>query len=191
MSPGIQTEDVGGVAQAPHAGDSGAEWPQHSRTRDGAEYRIRPIQSDDLERERAFIHNRSDSSRYIRMMVLLREPSEEMLDRLVHVEYRRDMALVAIVGEGADEEIIAVARYGGNAAYCEFAIAVAEAWQSRGVGTTLSKRLFEYARLHRVRRLCALFPPANVAMLRLTDTLGMTIRKSLEDVSEVEAWRIL
>src|ERR1700731_2963604 len=67
------------------------EWPRSAKTRDGVEYRIRPIRPDDVERDRSFINNLSASSRYNRMMGLIREPSQELLDHFVHVDYRREM----------------------------------------------------------------------------------------------------
>ena len=166
-------------------------WPQYARTRDGAEYRIRPIRADDRERDRAFIAGLSAQSRYSRMMGLLREPSAELLDRLVRVDYRREMALVAVAGEGADETIIAVARYGGNPAYCEFAVAVADAWQGRGIGTLLSELLFGYAKAHGVRRMYAILLADNKRMLKLADDLRMSVRRSSDDKTVVEAWRTL
>jgi acetyltransferase len=166
-------------------------WPQYARTRDGVEYRIRPIRPDDRERDRAFIAGLSAQSRYSRLMELVREPSAELLDRLVRVDYRREMALVAVVGEGANEAIIAVARYGGNPAYCEFAVAVADEWQGRGIGTHLPKLLFDYAKAHGVRRVYAILLADNKRMLKLADDLRMSVRRSSDDNSVVEAWRTL
>jgi acetyltransferase len=166
-------------------------WPQNTRTRDGVDYRIRPIKADDRERDRAFIAGLSTQSRYSRMMGLVREPSAELLDRLVRVDYRREMALVAVVGEDADEAIIAVARYGGNPAYCEFAVVVADEWQGRGIGTHLSKLLFDYAKANGVRRMFAILLADNSRMLKLADDLRMSVRRSSDDNSVVEAWRTL
>jgi len=166
-------------------------WPQYARTRDGAEYRIRPIRPEDRERDRAFIAGLSPQSRYSRMMGLVREPSAEVLDHWVRVDYRREMALVAVVGEGTDETILAVARYGGNPAYCEFAVAVADAWQGRGIGTHLSELLFTYAKAHGVRRMYAILLADNKRMLKLADDLRMSVRRSPDDNSVVEAWRTL
>jgi acetyltransferase len=186
-----------------HTGDTGVtlrdaitaadrgEWPRYAKTRDGAEYRVRPIAADDLERDRLFIERLSTSSRYNRMMGLMRGPSATLINRLVNVDYRRSMALVAVVGEGEEETIIAVARYGGNPAYCEFAVAVADEWQSRGVGTTLSQLLFAYAKAHGVRRMYAVLLAENSRMLKLADDLGMNVRRSLDDKAVVEAWRTL
>jgi len=198
-------------------------WPQHCQTRDGVEYHIRPIRADDAERDCLFIKHLSDTSRYNRMMGASHGPSPDLLNRLVHVDYRRDMALVAVVGKAPDETIIGVARYaavplsGGPAilqphkalqhlpphrlserfcsdsrtsgipAHCEFAIAVADEWQSRGVGFMLARLLFSYARAHGVQRLSALIFANNVRMLRLAERLQMTLRRSADDDSVVEA----
>ena len=166
-------------------------WPRYARTRDGVEYRIRPIRADDRERDRAFIAGLSTQSRYSRMMGLMREPSAELLDRLVRVDYRREMALVAVVGEGPRESIIAVARYGGNPAYCEFGVAVADEWQGRGIGTQVSALLFGYAKTNGVRRMYAILQADNKRMLKLADDLRMSVRRSSEDNAIVEAWRTL
>jgi hypothetical protein len=178
-------------------------WPQYARTPDGVEYRIRPPRPDDRERDRAFIAGLSTQSRYSRMMGLIREPPAELLDHLVRVDYRREMTLVAVVGEGAEETIVAVARYGGNQAYCEFAVAVADGWQVpagdvtaaaapvRGIGTHLSELLFAYAKAHGVRRMYATVLADDQRMLQLADDLRMRVRRSLDDNTIVEAWRTL
>lgn len=173
------------------APDAAGLWPRHLKTRDGVEYRIRPIRADDLERDRLFIEHLSDSSRYNRMMGLSRKPSAELLDHLVHVDYRGDMALVAVTGEGATETIIGVARYAGTPDSSEFAIAVADDWQSRGVGCTLVRLLFEYAKSHGVRRIYGVIFANNVQMLKLAAYLQMSVRRSSYDDSIVEAWRTL
>ena len=123
-------------------------WPRTARMEGGVEYHIRPIRRDDAERERAFIMSLSPESRFQRLMYTLREPSAEFVARLVNVDEHRDMALVATLGEGAAEKIIGVARYAADedGRDCEFAVAVADEWQCRGIGTTLTKILFECRR---------------------------------------------
>lgn len=167
------------------------QWPKRLKTQDGVEYLVRPIREDDMERDRRFIKSLSDSSRYNRMMGLSREPPAELLHQLTHVDYTHDMALVAVIGAGEAETIIAVARYGGNPDACEFAVAVADQWQRRGVGTALSLLLFDYAKLHGVRRMHAIIFARNYRMLKLAEYLHMTVRRSTYDDTVVEAWRTL
>jgi acetyltransferase len=185
------TDDPGATAGHSLQSELDQGWPRHCKTRDGTEYRIRPIDADDAEQDRAFIKGLSDSSRYNRMMGLAREPSAELLDHLVHVDYRHDMALIAVVGAKDKETLIGVARYGGDPDRCEFAIAVSDEWQLRGVGSTLARLLFTYAKTHGVRRLYGIVFANNVRMLKLAESMQMTVRRSCNDDAVVEIWRTL
>src|SRR5690242_3687539 len=110
-------------------------------------YSIRPIRPDDAQRERDFLARMSPTSRYQRFMHAFAEPSPDLVRNLVNVDQHRTMALVAVVEEAGEERIIAVARYAAvNDRECEFAIAVADDWQCRGIGTTLVPLLFEHAK---------------------------------------------
>lgn len=191
MTVAASTIDSGTLQQHTLHSEPDWRWPRHCRTRDGAAYRIRPIRADDTERDRAFIKGLSESSRYNRLMGLSREPSSELLDHLVHVDYQRDMALVAVVGEGEFETIIGVARYCGDPDASEFAIAVADEWQSRGIGATLTRFLFSYAKAHGVRRLYGIVFANNARMLNLARYMQMTLRRSAKDDAVLEAWQTL
>ena len=159
----------------------------------GVEYRIRPIRRDDAERERAFIMSLSPESRFQRLMYTLREPSAEFVARLVNVDQHRDMALVAVLGSGADEKIIGVARYAAdaNGRDCEFAVAVADEWQCRGVGTALTRLLFEYAAREGFRTIYGTVLADNQRMLELAEWLGLTIEPRVEGQATVRASRRL
>ena len=159
----------------------------------GIEYRIRPIRSDDAERERAFIMSLSPESRFQRLMYTLREPSAEFVARLVNVDQHRDMALVAVIGAGADEKFIGVARYAAddNGLDVEFAVAVADEWQCRGIGSTLTKLLFEYAAHEGFRTIYGTVFANNQRMLELAEWLGLTIEPPVEGQATVRASRRL
>src|ERR1700676_4411127 len=90
------------------------QWTRVATTRDDVAYRIRPICAEDAARERSFIMGLSPESRYERMMYTMGEPSPDLVDRFVHVDYHHNMAFVALVGQGDDERIIGVARYAAD-----------------------------------------------------------------------------
>ena len=169
--------------------DYPAQWQRIARTRDGIDYRIRPIRIEDAERDRAFIIHLSEASRYKRLMGSVREPSQELVDRFVRIDYRHDMAFVAVVDRLGAESIIGVARYSAvpDKTDAEFAVAVADAWQSRGVGMTLLRLLFEYAKVQGVRRLHALIFANNDRMLDLARKLQLKIGSLPDDRSVLEA----
>lgn len=159
----------------------------------GRKYRIRPIRSDDADRERAFIMSLSPESRFQRLMYTLREPSAEFVAHLVNVDQHRDMALVAVLGTGTKEKIIGVARYAAddNGRDCEFAVAVADEWQCRGIGTTLTTLLFEYAAHEGFRTIYGTVFANNQRMLELAEWLGLTIEPRVEGQTTVRASRRL
>lgn len=159
----------------------------------GPDYRIRPIRSDDAARERAFILSLSPESRFQRLMYTMREPSEEFVARLVNVDQHRDMALVAVIGEGAAEKIIGVARYStdDNGLDCEFAVAVADAWQCRGIGSTLTRLLFEYAKHEGFRSIYGTVLADNQRMLELAEWLGLKVESQAPGQKTVRAARRL
>ena len=158
-------------------------------TADGVPYVIRAIGVADAAREREFICGLSAASRYSRLMHAVREPSAAFIDQMVNVNYHRTMAVVAVVGEGDQESIIGVARYadspGGSDS--EFAIAVADEWQSRGVGSALAHRLFDYARQQGLLRMCASIAATNTRMLSLAHWLGFTTGMTPGESSLVSA----
>jgi acetyltransferase len=162
-------------------------------TRDGVEYRIRPIRPDDAVRERDFLAALSEESRRNRFMGAMREPSPGLIERFVNVDHRLTMALVAVAGSPADERIIGVARYAAapSGSDCEFAISVADGWQSRGIGTTLTRALFEHARSQGFKRAFGTILASNRRMVELAHYLGLETHPVPECPSLLEASRHL
>lgn len=173
--------------------DYPAQWTRVERTLDGVEYGIRPIRAEDLQRDRDFIMGLSEESRYRRMMGVMREPSADLLERFVHVDYHRDMAFVAVFGEQENERIIGVARYAADNSgpACEFAVAVTDAWQARGVGAALTRLLFDYARTQGFHKLHGDIMVSNGRMVELVHWLGMKTQHSPNDGTLLEASREL
>jgi len=161
-------------------------------TTDGVEYRVRPIRPDDAGRERAFIAALSPQSRYLRFMHHLREPGDKLIEQFVNVDRHRTMALVAVIGEAADERIIGVARYAAdNERECEFAVVVADDWQCRGVGTTLVPLLFEHAAREGFELIYGTVLADNQRMIELAQWLGLTVDAPRDGETTVRAWRKL
>jgi len=161
-------------------------------TSGGVPYHIRPIRPDDAARERAFISGLSPLSRYQRFMHNLREAGDALIEKFVNVDYRRTMALVAVIGDGNEEKIIGVARYAAdNDETCEFAVAVADDWQCRGVGTTLVPLLFEHAARAGFKTIYGTVLANNQRMIELAQWLGLTVEPPSAGEVTVRAWRKL
>jgi acetyltransferase len=168
-------------------------WPRKERTPGGIQYRVRPITRDDAARERAFILGLSPESRFQRLMYTLREPSDDFIAHLVDVDMHRNMALVATIGDGEAERFIGVARYAAdeNGLDCEFAVAVSDEWQCRGIGTTLTRLLFDYAKHEGFRSIYGHVLASNQRMIELAEWLGLTVEAQVAGQSTVRTSRRL
>jgi acetyltransferase len=157
------------------------------RLRDGRKVRVRPIRPEDAARELRFFERLSDRSRFQRFMQYVRELSPRMLARFTQLDYDRELALVAL-WEG---EFVAVGRYAPNAdgETAEFALAVGDDWQGKGLGHGLLERLCHAARAAGYRALYGHILDANREMLELARHLGFV--EMARDGSEVTVVRKL
>jgi acetyltransferase len=162
-----------------------AELVQALTFRDGTRVIVRPIRPEDRQIEREFVLKLSDESRYFRFMSALRELNEAMLSRFTQIDYDREMALIAVICENGLETEIGVARYIINAdgVSCEFAVAVADAWQHRGVGSKLILNLVEVARARKLQVMEGIVMAGNHKMLGLMSALGFSIRPEPGDAA--------
>jgi len=139
--------------------------------RDSSRLPVRPIRPDDAGRERRFFESLSDRSRYQRFMQHVRQLSPQLLARFTQLDYDRELALVALDDRG---EFVAVGRYAPNqdGSSAEFALAVADAWQGKGIGHVLLRRLSEAARRAGYQALYGSILSANREMLELAAHFG-------------------
>ena len=99
------------------------------------------------------------------------------------IDYARELALIAVVTEDSHEKEIAVARYVTNpdGRSCEFAIAVADAWQHRRIGRTLMICLMRAAHRRGLQVMEGFVLSSNHKMLGLMHALGFTINSAEGD----------
>ncbi|MEZ5282051.1 MAG: bifunctional acetate--CoA ligase family protein/GNAT family N-acetyltransferase [Acidimicrobiales bacterium] len=159
---------------------------------DGSVLTIRPIRPEDADSEATFVRELSDEARMFRFMGALNELSPEMLVQFTQIDYRREMAMVAMVEIDGRQEQAGVARYVINpdGRSCEFAIVVGDKVQRQGIGTRLMKALFGAARDHGMTVMEGSVMRNNTHMLSLMESLGFTRRPDPEDhdLVLVERW---
>ena len=159
---------------------------------DGTPLTIRPIRPEDAESEQTFVRDLSDEAKMFRFMGAMNELSPEMLVQFTQIDYRREMALVAMIERDGEQVQIGVARYVINpdGKSCEFAIVVSDKIQHQGIGTRLMKALFGAARDHGLTIMEGSVLKNNTAMLGLMKDLGFSQRKDPDDpdLVKVEHW---
>src|SRR3954471_18356503 len=141
--------------------------------RDAAQLDIRPIAPDDKAQLAQGFAGLAPESRYMRFFNTRDRLSDEELVYLTEVDHHGHEALVALdheTGEG-----VGVARFirmtpGSDVA--DVAVAVADHWHGKGVGTTLLQALARRSREEGIRRWHADVLMHNKAMLDVFERLG-------------------
>ena len=160
---------------------------ERARLRDGSTVLIRPISADDRELLRSGFEELSEHSRYMRFQAPMASLSDKQLAYLTDVDHHDHEALVALASAPGEPDIVGVARFiRVNDGVAECAIAVADDWQGRGVGTELLDRLVERARDEQIDRFTALVLAENAEAMRLLERLGDTVQRRVGSQVELE-----
>jgi acetyltransferase len=157
---------------------------------EGGPVRVRPIRPEDEPLMVKFHESLSEQSvymRYFHMMNLDQRTAHERLTRICYIDYDREMALVAekTNPETGEREIMGVARlsrHGADPHEAEFSVLVSDRFQRQGVGTLLLERLLEVGREEGLRRITAEILLDNRPMQRISQRLGFTLRRDMEDM---------
>ncbi len=148
---------------------------------DGALVRLRPIQPADAPRLQAFHSRLSPNTIYLRWLHAHPVLSDAEAAQLAQVDYVTRMAYIATTGQVPDEQIVGVARYGlVEPGAAEAAVVVEDAYQGRGLGTTLLGRLMQYAQAQGIRFWLAEINAENARMLRFINRGGFPVARHFE-----------
>lgn len=140
---------------------------------------LRPLRSGDGPAEQRFFNGLSLDSRHQRFHIGLRELSPMLLALLTNVDGTWHRAWVLEQPTSAGPRILADARYvrdPAEPARAEFALAVADDWQGRGLGRRLIAHLIDEARGQGVNELFGEVLAENRRMLALAREFGMRVR---------------
>lgn len=138
---------------------------------------IRPMRPEDLDIETEFVAAWSAETRYNRLFSAGSYTSPERLKQITRIDYARDMALIATLMLEDREVQIGVARYvlREDGKTCEFALAVADAWQHRGIGRVLMQQLMEGAAAAGIETMVGDILASNAPMLHFMRSLGFGV----------------
>ena len=149
--------------------------------KDGTPVTIRPIRPEDEPLMVKFHETLSDRSVYLRYFGSLSLKTRIAHDRLVRIcfgDYDRELALVAEVEGAEGPEIVGVGRmnriFGTDEA--EVAIIVTDAYQNRGLGADLLRRVIRVAREEGLRAVNSEMMADNLAMHVISKSLGFHIK---------------
>jgi GNAT superfamily N-acetyltransferase len=125
---------------------------------------------------RVFVNALSIASRFNRFHVVGDTIHDSVIKDLTDVDQQNHVALAAF-DDAEPGRMIAEARYiVDERCSAEFAIAVADSWQRKGLGRALASILLGYARTHRVIRIWGTVQRSNKPMQALARRLGFIAR---------------
>lgn len=159
------------------------EWVSAFQTKTGTNLILRPIRPEDEPLEQEFFTFLSKESLYFRFFGYISGFTQEMLSRFTHIDYDREMALIALT-PGTEPRMAGVVRIIGDAwkLTAEYAIIVADEWQGQGIGKVLTETIIGYARQRGYQSLHCSVLCHNDAMLSILKRYGFTLKHEDADV---------
>ncbi|MBT3181943.1 MAG: GNAT family N-acetyltransferase [Deltaproteobacteria bacterium] len=135
---------------------------------DGTEVTFRPIKATDEEAMRDLFYSLSEQSIYLRFFQPVESMPHAKIMPLVSINYKKDMAMVATIGDIAGEKIIGVGRYmrsSNDDPFAEVSFEVRDEWQNRGLGRAFLNSLMNIAEQHSIEGFVATVLPKNKQMM--------------------------
>jgi len=163
------------------------QYEQHVRTSANIDIFIRPIRPEDAPLLTELFESLSPRSVYMRFFTPLKRLPASMLARFTQIDYGREIALVALSEGPTAEKMLGVARVitQTNQKRAEFAVAVGDAWQGKGIGAALLKRCLSIAEKRGIEEVWGAILAENIHMLSLAKKLGFRF-KSVPGSGEYE-----
>ncbi|HYB84047.1 MAG TPA: bifunctional acetate--CoA ligase family protein/GNAT family N-acetyltransferase [archaeon] len=154
------------------------------KLKDGTEVTLRPVKPEDEPLELEFIRGLSTETSRFRFFQIIKDLPHDALVRFCNIDYDREMAIIAEKREGERVVEIGVSRLiiDPGKRRGEFAVVVADSYQSRGLGTKLVDMLIEFAREKGIETIYGTVMSENIKMIQLCEKLGFTTRREHENV---------
>jgi RimJ/RimL family protein N-acetyltransferase len=159
------------------------ELERYDTLRDGTQIFYRPIKPTDEPALSEMMYSLSEKSVQTRYMARTMAFPHRDMQRVTNIDYRQDIAIVAVVpGVSGEEIIVAIAQYflDPKTKDAEVAFLVQDEWQRKGIGTFLLDYITKIARQRGVRRFWAKVLPTNEAMLAIFHNSGYKINTKFD-----------
>jgi acetyltransferase len=160
------------------------------RLSDGTEVILRPIRPEDEPLEHEMLTTVSAATIRSRFYQNLKNISHAMHVRSCHIDYDRDMAIVAELRQDQKKRLIAIGSLaidgnGGAGATGEFAVIVHDDFGGRGLASKILDILVGIASERGLKEFYGFVEPTNAKMTALCEKLGMTRQRASDDLVRV------
>jgi acetyltransferase len=158
------------------------------RLNDGTEVILRPIRPEDEPLEHEMLTTVSEATIRSRFYQNVKQISHAMHVRSCHIDYDRDMTIVAETRTGQKKRIVGIGSLTADAnssAAGEFAVIVHDEFGGRGLASKLLDVLIGIAAERGLKEFYGFVEPTNGRMTALCEKLGMTRRRDSHDLVRV------
>ena len=154
------------------------KYAKHIMLHDDHQVLLRPIRPEDEPMELEMINTISDQSLYYRFFGYVPKVTHDFMIRMTHIDYDREMALVAEINDGKKKQMIGVVRIIADAwsESAEFAILIADPWQNKGLGSQMMDYMLEIARDKGIMKIYASVLGINTHMVRMFRERGFELK---------------
>jgi acetyltransferase len=149
---------------------------------------LRPIRPEDSRQHQRFLGHITADDMRTRFFTAIRELPRRVLERLTQLDYKRDMAFVAVAAvEGGSDEMLGIvhAFTDRDNVEAEIAVLIRSDLKGQGLGALLLEKLIRYCRGRGTQRLVGQALSQNVRMLQLARTLGFRLKPQGYDLVEM------
>jgi acyl-CoA hydrolase/RimJ/RimL family protein N-acetyltransferase len=155
------------------------ELESYKTTKAGFKVFFRPIKISDESLLQNFVYSLSDDSLYRRFISVRKDMPHERLQEFVIIDYTKEMAIVAMIGNEENQEIVGVGRYfiDESKHSAEVAFAVRDQYHNKGIGKELLAYLTYLAKRQGLLGFTAEVLAENKQMLHVFENGGFDIAK--------------
>jgi len=155
------------------------ELESYKTTKAGFKIFFRPIKISDEPLLKDFVYSLSEDSLYRRFISVRKDMPHERLQEFVVIDYTKELAIVAMVGDENNKEIVGVGRYfiDESKHSAEVAFAVRDAYHNKGIGTSLLAYLTYLAKRQGLLGFTAEVLADNMPMIHVFEKGGFDIVK--------------
>lgn len=147
------------------------------RGKDGTPLMIRPIKPTDEPKLKELFYRLGQDSVHQRFFAIKKYMPHERLQEFCNIDYDRDLTLIAVVStEGRDRAVgFAGFNVDSDTGFAEASFVVEDAYQGRGIGTQLMRRLTEIAEARGIHGFTAQVLADNLRMMQVFEKCGYPI----------------
>jgi len=155
----------------------------HCQLQDGTNVCLRLIEPTDVPACSAMLSACSPKSLYSRYERVVNEPPDQLAGRLCCPNPQTELTIVAEASPNGSPALIGVAQLLTDPLHetAEYALLVADPWQSKGLGSAFTDCCLQLAQTWGVGRVIAEFLPGNMRIIRILEKRAFDLYRDMQE----------